>query len=100
MNTEEMPRIGFVGILIEDRHKSAGEVNAILSEFGDVIRGRLGIPWRERGVSVVTLVVEATTDQIGALAGRLGRLPGISVKTGLAKEDFAQPQDGQEGVDG
>ena len=36
MRTEEMPRIGFVGILIEDRHKSAGEVNAILSEFGDV----------------------------------------------------------------
>ena len=81
----EESRIGFVGILIENRHQSAGEVNRILSLFGDLIRARLGMPWHDRGISVVTLVVEATTDQMGALAGALGRLPGVSVKTGLSK---------------
>ena len=78
-------RIGFVGILIEDRRAAAPEVNRILSECGDCIRARLGMPWRDRGVSVVTLVVEATTDQIGELTGRLGRVPGVTVKSGLSR---------------
>ena len=78
-------RIGFVGILIEDRHAAAPEVNRILSECGDCIRARLGMPWRDRGVSVVTLVVEATTDQVGELTGRLGRVPGVTVKSGLSR---------------
>jgi len=79
------PRIGFVGILIEDRRAAAPEVNRILSECGDCIRARLGMPWRDRGVSVVTLVVEATTDQLGELTGRLGRIPGVTVKSGLSR---------------
>ena len=78
-------RIGFVGLLVEDRRAAAPEVNRILSECGECIRARLGMPWRDRGISVVTLVVEATTDELGLLTGRLGRIPGVTVKSGLAK---------------
>jgi len=78
-------RLGFVGIIIEDRQASAAQVNSVLSQFGGVIVARLGLPDRGRGASVITLVVDATTDEIGALTGRLGTLAGVSVKSALGK---------------
>ena len=78
-------RLGFVGILIEDRHAAAPQVNAVLSEFAGMIVARTGLPYEKRGVSIITLIVEATTDQVGALTGRLGRISGVSVKSALSK---------------
>lgn len=78
-------RIGFVGIIVANRLKSSPAVNQILSEAGELILARVGLPYRERGVSVITLVIEATTDELGALTGRLGALDGVSVKSALAK---------------
>lgn len=78
-------RLGVVGIVVEDL-ASAPEVNAILHDSAPVIVGRMGIPYRERGVSIVSLIVDGTTDELSALTGRLGRVPGISVKTALARE--------------
>ena len=78
-------RIGFVGIIVENRLQSSPEVNRVLSEAGEMILARVGLPYRERGVSVITLVIEATTDELGALTGRLGALDGVSVKSALAK---------------
>ncbi len=78
-------RIGFVGIIVERRRESGPLVNRVLSDFGDLIMARVGLPDRCRGVSVITLVVEATTDELGALTGRLGELHGVSVKSALAK---------------
>jgi putative iron-only hydrogenase system regulator len=81
-------RLGVVGIVVEDL-ASAPEVNAILHDAASVIVGRMGIPYRERGVSIVSLIVDGTTDELSALTGRLGRVPGISVKTALAREAAA-----------
>ena len=78
-------RLGFVGLIIEDRAKNAAPVNELLSEFGDLILARTGVPCPERNCSAITLVVDATTDQLGSLTGKLGRLPGISVKSMLSK---------------
>ena len=78
-------RIGFVGIIVENREENSSAVNRILSEAGALILARVGVPHRERKVAVITLVVEATTDELGALTGRLGALPGVSVKSALAK---------------
>ncbi len=78
-------RIGFVGILIEERERSAARVNEILSGFGELIVARIGLPYRERKVHVITLVVDATTDEVGALTGKLGALEGVVVKSGMAK---------------
>ena len=64
-------RIGVVGIVIEDR-TSVPEVNSILSAHGDIIVGRMGIPYRNRDVAVISLSVDGTTDAIGSLTGKLG----------------------------
>lgn len=78
-------RTGFVGILVENRD-SVAEVNHVLSAHADLILARVGLPRRDKGVPVITLVIEATTDELGDLTGKLGRLPGVSVKSALAKQ--------------
>ena len=78
-------RLGFVGIIIADRQRSAPAVNRIWSEHGDLILARVGLPHRERHVSVITLVIEATTDELGRLTGKLGLVESVSVKSALAK---------------
>lgn len=82
---EEQKRVGVVGIVVE-RFEAASEINAILHDFAGIIVGRMGIPYRERGVSIVSLIVDGSTDEISALTGRLGRVRGTSVKTALARE--------------
>lgn len=74
-------RLGVIGIIIEDRKQSARKVNELLSQFGDLIVGRIGVPHKDRGVSVIGLIVEASTDQLGALTGKLGMLPKVRVKS-------------------
>ncbi|HBT47214.1 MAG TPA: CopG family transcriptional regulator [Peptococcaceae bacterium] len=76
-------RIGVIGIVVEDREAAAARVNAILSDYAEYIVGRMGIPYRERGVSVIALIVDGTTDAIGALTGKLGSLPGVRVRAAL-----------------
>jgi len=78
-------RIGFVGVIIDNRD-CVDKVNHLISESSNIILARVGLPQRERAVSVITLVVEATTDEVGLLTGRLGAVQGVSVKSGLAKE--------------
>jgi putative iron-only hydrogenase system regulator len=78
-------RIGVIGIIVEDL-KHIAEVNDILSKFGNIIVGRMGIPYRERGINVISLIVDGTTDEIGALTGKLGKFEGISVKSALSKK--------------
>ncbi|MFW6254269.1 MAG: TM1266 family iron-only hydrogenase system putative regulator [Chitinivibrionales bacterium] len=79
-------RLGFIGIIIEDRKHSAGQVNSLLSDFGDRIVARTGVPQREHDRSVITLVIEATTDEVGRLTGKLGSISGVSVKSALSKQ--------------
>ena len=78
-------RLGFVGIIVHDRKAAAPRVNAVLTEHGDIIVARVGIPYQKRDCSVITLIVDATTDELGALTGKLGLLPGVSVKSALSK---------------
>lgn len=88
-------RLGVVGVVVESL-AAAEEINAVLHEFSQVIVGRMGIPYRERGVSVIALIVDGTGDEISALTGRLGRVRQVSVKTALTKElsaGFVEPDD-------
>jgi len=79
-------RIGIVGIVIEDL-SCAERVNVVLHEFSELIVGRMGIPYRERGVSVISLIVDGSNDEISALTGKLGRVTGISVKSMITKNN-------------
>jgi putative iron-only hydrogenase system regulator len=78
-------RVGFVGIIIHNRRQQAEQVNSILSDFGDSIIVRTGVPKVNNDCSVIMLAVNATTDELGALTGRLGALSGVSTKSMLAK---------------
>lgn len=75
-------RIGVIGIVVENR-ESARTINKILSEYSDIIVGRMGIPYRERDISVISLIIDGSTDEIGAMTGKLGGLSGVKVKTAL-----------------
>lgn len=75
-------RIGVIGIVVEDR-ENARKINKILSEYSDIIVGRMGIPYRERDISVISLIIDGSTDEIGAMTGKLGGLSGVNVKTAL-----------------
>jgi len=76
-------RIGAVLILVEEG-SDIQRINAIISEHAPIILGRQGIPLRERSISVISLVLEGNTDLIGSLTGKLGRLPGVRVRSVLA----------------
>lgn len=89
-----MERLGFIGIVIEDR-TMAKEVNQILSVFGDIIRGRMGVPDHQTGDAVIGLIVKGTNEQLGAMTGRLGNLKGVQVKSALAS-----PKTGKEETKG
>jgi putative iron-only hydrogenase system regulator len=78
-------RLGVVGIVIEDRKKSAPQVNQVLSEHGEIIAGRMGLPYGRRNVSVIALIVDGTTDELGSLAGKLGMLNGVQVCSSLIR---------------
>ncbi len=78
-------RLGFVGVIIHNRKKAAPEVNNILTEFGDLVMGRMGIPHLLKELSVIVVIVNATTDELGALTGKLGKVAGVSVKSALSK---------------
>jgi len=76
-------RIAVVGILVEDREKMAPKVNEILSAHANIIVGRMGIPYREKGLSVIALIIDGTTDDIGSLTGKLGSLRGVKVRSAI-----------------
>lgn len=77
-------RIGTITILIKERRQSS-DVNQILSEHAPIILCRQGLPFRDREVAVISLIVEGTVDQINALTGLLGRLPEVTCKAVVTK---------------
>jgi putative iron-only hydrogenase system regulator len=77
-------RLGAALILIENRD-SVSKLNQILSTHADVIIGRQGIPLQSKGLSVISLVLEGTSDELSALTGPIGKLDGVQVKTLMMK---------------
>ena len=77
-----MDKIGVIGIIITDR-KVFQDVQSLLSEFGDIILGRMGIPEREHGIHAISIVVEGPNEKISALSGKLGRLNNVVVKSAV-----------------
>lgn len=78
-------RIAVIGIIIEEI-AYAEYVNEILHEYNSIIIGRMGIPYRERGISVISLAVDADSDTISGLTGKLGKINGVSVKAAISKK--------------
>lgn len=78
-------RLGVIGIVVENPGAVQERINRCLSESAEIIIGRMGVPYRERNVAVLAVLVDGTTDEINKLTGQLGSLPGVNVRAALAK---------------
>ena len=77
-------RIALIGIVLSS-NDSVDELNHLLSQYREYIIGRMGLPYREKGISIISVAIDAPGDVISALSGKLGMLPGVSTKTIYAK---------------
>ena len=77
-------KVAIIGIFIQDAN-AAAQVNELLHEYADCIIGRIGVPYREKSLNIISVIVDATSDQISTLSGKLGRIKGISAKAMQAK---------------
>ena len=73
-------RVALIGIIVE-KSESAEKINAILHDYAPWILGRMGLPYREKGISIISIAVDAPQDVISTLSGKIGRLEGVSAKT-------------------
>ena len=76
---EKESRVAIISMII-DSEESVPEVNSLLHEYGRFILSRMGLPYRERGLNIISVVVDAPADKISALSGKLGRLRGVTSK--------------------
>lgn len=83
-----MKRLAVIGIIIEKDREMAKTVQNILSDYGDIIIGRMGIPDKEEGVYVISVIVKATSEQISALSGKLGKLNSVTVKSAITNVEI------------
>ncbi len=76
-------RVAVMSIIVENGD-SAETINAILHDYGRYIIGRMGIPYRQRSINIISIAIDAPQDDISALSGKIGKLPGVSVKTAFS----------------
>lgn len=77
-------RVAIIGIIVEDEN-SVELLNSLLHEYGKYIIGRMGIPYRLKGINIISIAMDAPQDAISALSGKIGKLRGISSKTSYSK---------------
>jgi putative iron-only hydrogenase system regulator len=80
-------RLGVVAIIVKNPDQSYNRLNDLLHNYSHIIVGRLGLPYRERNLSIISLIVDGNTDEIGAMTGKIGQLADVTVKTAFAKMD-------------
>ncbi len=78
-------RVAVIGIIVENK-KSVEKLNKTLSEYGEYIIGRMGVPYHKKGVNIISIAIDAPQDEINTLSGKIGRLDGVYAKT--AYSDF------------
>ena len=88
-------RVAVLSIIVE-QDSSTAELNHLLSAAGEYIIGRMGIPYRAKGVNIISVVMDAPQDVISTLSGRIGRLRGVSARTAYSKL-ITGPEDNQHG---
>ena len=77
-------RVALIGIIVENP-ESVEQMNSLLHEYSSYIIGRMGIPYRSRGINIISIAIDAPQDVINALSGKIGRLSGVSSKAAYSK---------------
>lgn len=81
---EKETRVALLGIII-DNNQSAEKLNGLLGEYRQYIIGRMGIPYEKKGISIISIAMDAPSDIVSALSGKIGRLDGVSIKAIYSK---------------
>lgn len=76
-------RVAVIAIIVENS-EATENINGILHDAGKYIIGRMGIPYREKNINIISIAIDAPQDVISSLSGRLGQLEGVSVKTAFS----------------
>ena len=76
-------RVAVLAVIVREAD-SVAVLNALLHQYESAVLGRMGIPYRARGVNIISIAIDAPQDTISTLAGKVGNLPGVSVKTALS----------------
>lgn len=92
---QDETRVAVISMII-DNEESAASINALLHDCREYIIGRMGIPYREKGLNIINVVLDAPMDAVSALSGKLGRLPGVTAKAVYSKLPAAETKKGQE----
>ena len=77
-------RVAILSVIVEEMD-STEELNSIIHDYSRFVVGRMGLPYRERGINIISLVVDAPQNEISTLSGRIGRLHGVTARTAYAK---------------
>lgn len=80
-------RVAVIGIIVEETD-AIDQLNALLHDYSEFIIGRMGIPYREKGINVISIAIDAPQDTISTLSGKIGNLPGIGAKTAYSHKVF------------
>lgn len=82
---QEDIRVALMGIIVEDT-EAAARINGLLHEYGNYIVGRMGLPYRERNLNIISIILDAPQSVVSALSGKLGMIPGVNSKCLYAKK--------------
>lgn len=80
-------KIGVIGIVLDNPQETQSQLNELISQYRLIIKGRMGIPFDTQGVSIISLVVTGTMDEINSLTGKIGNINGVNVKTSISKKE-------------
>ncbi|MFW5786924.1 MAG: TM1266 family iron-only hydrogenase system putative regulator [Halanaerobiales bacterium] len=81
-------RIAVIGAILDRPKDSQFEFNKIVADYKGIVRGRLGLPLNDKGISAISLTVIGPLDEINSLTGKLGNIKGVSVKTSISKKEL------------
>lgn len=84
-------RVAVISIILENSDNTE-QLNAVLHEYSKYILGRMGIPYRKRGINIISVAVDAPQDAINSLAGKIGRIDGVSAKTAYSNSTFSSEE--------
>lgn len=83
-----MKRVAVISAILENPEGTQSEFNSLVADFKGIVKGRMGLPMPEHGISVITIALLGELDDINSLTGKLGFLPGVQVKTSISKKEI------------
>ena len=77
-------RVAIIAIMVSDK-ESVSQINEILHQFSDAIIGRMGLPYRQKKINIISVVLDAPQDTVSTISGKIGKLPGVTAQTLFSK---------------